>query len=763
MDLTSFYNQFREETIENLRILSDGLLALEGGANPADPESRAQLDAVFRAMHTIKGSARVLGFEAVGRLAHTLEHILGALREGQRTLTRTLADDLLRGGDALLELTNAAVEGRATTVDVEHLALTLGRNQPETSAAPQPSPQTGGQAEAISPVPAPLESPAPAAEQSEAVPQSAVPAGVAHQRMANRQTVRVRVDRLDRLINLTGELVVGQQVLTSHGQSLSALQTLIQQQERMLLALNAELNRLRFSPIQRQSLDQHINGILNNGEQTAKLLERQIEQFSDHIGQQGLLVNDLEQEVMAARLLPVATIFANLPRAVRDLARATEKEATLELQGETTEMDRKVLEALTDPLLHLVRNAVDHGIEPPAERIAQGKPREGRISVSAAASGGEVRISISDDGRGMQPGKLRDLAVRKGLISAKNAAMLSDQECLELIFLPGFTTAKMITDISGRGVGMDVVRSNIGELGGQVQIESQPGYGSRITLLLPLTLVTTRVVLASIGVHTFALPAAGCRGTIWVYPEHVRTIEGHATIEHEGRTVSLLRLADLLSVEGAPAFREGRRMPAVLIGSPQRLLGLLIDRLIDEREAVVKPLGPLLDAQRRYAGGVQLGDGRLVLLLNPLVLAQTARGMVLSGPSAAAPRRRRPHLLVADDSFTTRELIRSILQSAGYQVTAAIDGHDALDKLRANPYDLVVSDVEMPRVNGFELTSRIRRELGLDSLPVIIMTSLASDHHRRQGLEAGAQAYIVKSQFNQDNLLGVIQQLLGSV
>jgi two-component system chemotaxis sensor kinase CheA len=363
----------------------------------------------------------------------------------------------------------------------------------------------------------------------------------------------------------------------------------------------------------------------------------------------------------------------------------------------------------------------------------------------------------------MEPEQLRQAAIKKGLISADNAALLSNQEALELIFLPGFSSAKMITDISGRGVGMDVVRTNIVELGGQVGIESTPGEGTVITLILPLTIVTTRILLIKVGSYTFALPASGCHGIIWAYENRIRTIEGRATIAHEGQTVPLLRMADLMNIEAEPPFLTSKREPAVLIGGTQRLLSLLVDQLLDEREAVVKPLGPIFENQRRYNGAVQLGDGQLVLLLNPVSLVQSARGIAQTARSSSVSlsTQQRPHLLVVEDSFTTRELIRSILQSAGYDVTAAIDGLDALDKLRVQSYDLVVTDVEMPRVDGFELTTRIRQELEELDMPVVIITSLASDEYRRRGLEAGAQAYIVKSQFNQDSLLNVINQLLG--
>ncbi len=770
MDLTAFYSQFRDESGENIRAVNEGLMALEG-ADLSPDERRAQIDAVFRAMHTIKGSARLLGFEQIGRIAHTCEHILSAVREGRRELDRALADDLLRGGDAILELVYAAIDGRPTTVDVEALTLTLGRSSHKTSEedapaqpteAPVQPPSSPDPAQPVAAAPAPA-SPiavAPTLPRPAALMPTNGPAKSA--RASVRQTIRVRVDRLDRLLNLAGELAVGRQIQALHLQSLEEIETLIAHQERTLLALDHELKQLRFSTAQREALGNHINGILNTGDRANRLIRAQIERFGQHVGHAAQLVEDLEQEVMAARLVPVSTIFTNLPRAVRELSHISDKEILLVLEGETTELDRKAIEALNDPLLHLIRNAVDHGIEAPEERESAGKPRQGEIRVTARALGSSAHITIQDDGRGMNPQKLRETAIRKNLISPEAASVLTDQEAIELVFLPGFSTAQFITDISGRGVGMDVVRTNISELGGRIQIQSQIGAGTTTTLIVPLTLVTTRVLLAEVGEHTFGLPATGCSGSIWVYPDQVRTIEGRAMLPHEGRFASLLRLADLLDVAGAQPFPSKHRTPAILIGSAQRPLAVLVDRLVDEREVVVKPLGPLMEGQRRYSGAIQIGDGRLVLMLNPVTLAQMARGMTLAAPVARNDAaRRHSRLLVADNSFTTRELIRSILQSAGYDVMTAVDGFDALDKIRVNAFDLVVSDVEMPRVDGFQLTSQIRNELGLADLPVVIVTSLASEAHKRRGLEVGAQAYIVKSQFDQGNLLETVRQLLG--
>jgi two-component system chemotaxis sensor kinase CheA len=779
MDLSAFHNQFREETTENIRTLNDGLLAIEKLAGSDEQAAQHHVHTIFRAMHTVKGSSRVLGFNEVSRLAHSMENALGAVRSGSRSLDRELADLLLRAGDTLLGMVHAAVDAQPFAEDIEPLVTGLEPAAPVDDATPaaDSAPAAAPPAQAAPSAPpaahattSPPASPGNGEAAPEPLPPQPVEAPAAPAvRNAGRQTVRVRVDRLDRLINLTGELVVGEQMLEHHMNRLRELDDFILRQETMLGELDLFLREVRLNHVDRQNLDRYFSELFDSLDHARHMLSNESEQFDEYLNQHQLLLGDMEQEVMSVRLLPISTLFNNIPRAVRDLARAVEKDIDLQLHGENTELDRKLLELLNDPLLHLVRNAIDHGIEPPDERERVGKPRTGRLLVQAQAFGGEVRISISDDGRGMDPAQMREIAVRKRLISAENAALLSDREALDLVFMPGFSSAQMITDISGRGVGMDVVRTNLTELGGQVLLESESGQGTRITLQVPLTLITTRVLLVRIGVSTFALPASGCRGTAWIHQDQIRTVEGQAIVEHKDRTLPLLRMADLLNVEAPPPFQTTHRMPAILLGNGQRALALLVDRLLDEREAVVKPLGTILEHLCRsqptrypYSGAIQPGDRTLVLLLNPTALTRMAGGKRMAGPEASRPELDRQYqLLVTDDSFTTRELLRSILESAGYDVTIAIDGMDALDKLRAHSYDLLVSDVEMPRVNGFQLTSRLRNELGIETMPVVIMTSLASEEHRRQGLEAGAQAYIVKSQFNQDGLLQVIQQLLG--
>jgi two-component system chemotaxis sensor kinase CheA len=408
----------------------------------------------------------------------------------------------------------------------------------------------------------------------------------------------------------------------------------------------------------------------------------------------------------------------------------------------------------------MVRNAADHGLEPEAERTQAGKAPTGRLTVSATAEHGQMRITVADDGRGMDPEKLRAAALRKGLLDEASTKRLNDAEALEIIFMPGFSMSPIITDVSGRGVGMDVVRSRMVELGGQVLVESTPGIGTSITLVLPVSLMTSQVLLVEAGKQLWAVPSRNCQGLLRLDRDQIHRAEGQPLLQIAGKTVPLVSMADLLDLPPSPGAAHGRGH-ALLLGLA-RPVAVQVDRLVDEREVVIKPLGPLFPAHPVAAGVAPLPDGTLAVVVSVSGLLNRTRQTRRTTP-APKHRARIHRLLITDDSFTTRELLRSILQSAGYDVTTAIDGQDALDKLRADThFDLVVSDVEMPRLDGFGLTTRIRAEPTLAHLPVIIVTSLHSDEHKRQGIVAGAQAYIVKSQFDQSNLLAAVRDLLGA-
>lgn len=733
MDLSAFYSQFRDETVENIRSLNKAALAIDReGVTPG--ERREHIDTMFRAMHTIKGSARILGFDQPAQIAHAFEHILSEVRDNKRTLTSAMIDRLLRAGDVLQELIQTLAEGNQPDIDVAEVLASLHiDDEPLLSGTPSsvdPSP------------PATPDAPSSSRSRSRLAP-----------------TVRVRVDQLDLLLNLAGELLVERQVHQTHISALEEMVLMCTQQQRALQALEGELRRMRFSAFEQAAIDRTLKQALMVGAASHIHIKQQLDHFIHHSTQTSQLVLDLEREVMMIRLQPLRSLFANLPRATRELGRVSGKEIDLVLVGEDTELDRKIIEAIHEPLIHLLRNAIDHGLESPEQRIKQGKPAFGRIEIKAQATGTHVHISISDDGAGMDTHKLRQAAVQQGLMSSEAAARLSETEALELIFLPGFSTAPTVTDISGRGVGMDIVRTNIIDLGGQVHIATIPNRGTTTTLVLPLTLVTSRVLVVREHEHTFALPVAGCQGCVWTDIANVHVIDHQPHIDYNTQSIPLFRLADLLELGSKPLL-DNQRIPTIVVGTDKSSIALLVDQIVDELEVVVKPLGQLLEPLRQYSGSTQLGNGQLILLLNHVTLVQLARQTTTHLLIQSTALRRKSRIMVVDDSATIQRLYQSMLQAAGYIVTTANDGQEALEQLSTTAVDLLITDVEMPRMNGFELIKHLRTTLAANNLPIIIISSLARDDYMQQTLEVGAQAYIVKSAFHHLSFLETVQNLL---
>ncbi|MCX6020811.1 MAG: response regulator, partial [Chloroflexi bacterium] len=461
----------------------------------------------------------------------------------------------------------------------------------------------------------------------------------------------------------------------------------------------------------------------------------------------------MEDAVISVRLAPVANLFSPYERMVRDLTREMGKEVRLVQEGGDTEIDRKILENLRDPLMHMLRNAMDHGIERPEERIARGKPRQGAIRLTAAQRGNMIEIELEDDGAGLDPVRLRQSAVRKGMMTEEQAAALDERAARDLIFSPGFSTSTTVTGTSGRGVGMDVVRENVERLNGHITIASTPGWGTRFTISVPLTLATTRAVLVELGTQLFAVPSSMIERTGRVKEANLVSLEGALSVALEGHPVPVVELAGVL--ERPHTGQPGEWRHYFVLRQGDRRVALLADRLVGEQEIVIKSLGWPLRRLRNVSGAAVLGTGQTVVILNPTGLLKSALRLLgggvraASGPVAQPVERRRKRLLVVDDSVTTRTLEKSILEAAGYDVVVAADGIEALSVLRSEPIDLAVSDVEMPRLDGFGLTMEIRRDEKLRRLPVVLVTSLEAREHRERGVAAGADAYIVKSGFDQ--------------
>jgi len=727
---------FTAQLEERLQAIIDGLLQLE---RPDAPHAEV-LDGLFRAAHNIKGAARGVGLEASAELAHALEDLFSALR---------------REGTA----------GRPGLVDLCLDAVSGLRRQVEAEAGGQPAP------DGLADLPARLR--ALAAGAAPALPAATVTTArplAAREAPPRATTVRLPVERLDRIADLAEELQGAKIRVDDHYQA-----------SRQQYELATRLRQLWQKGVQRRGealagggtgrhgadalLDRHL--LAEGGDLIAEL-----EHMADAM-QRGLrtsvaqlrpLAAGLREDARALRMVPADSILKPLMLMVRDLARELGKQAELVLEGERLEMDRAVLDSLRDPLNHLLRNALDHGIEDPALRRAAGKPETGRIRLSLERHGNSVAIGVADDGAGIDLVAVRQRIRALGLASDEEVAALPPRALLNYLFRPGFSTRGKVGKVSGRGVGLDVVQVSIEALGGRIALESEIGHGSRFLLSLPLTLASDHGLLVRVAGQVHALPSLHVQRILEVAADDVLDVAGGQAVQVDGEPVPLRDLAALLGRPGGTG-EHADPVGVVVIRRGWRRVALRVDHVLGEREMVVKPLAPPLNMLRHVAGGTLGRDGDIILVLDVGDLLDTA----LSAGDPAATRvvareaplaRQALRILVADDSITTRTLEQGILENAGYRVQAVADGEEAWEALQNGHFDLLISDVEMPALDGFELTRRVRADAQLANLPVVIVTSLGSEEHRRRGLEVRADAYVVKSDFESTELLEVVKQLL---
>jgi two-component system, chemotaxis family, sensor kinase CheA len=481
------------------------------------------------------------------------------------------------------------------------------------------------------------------------------------------------------------------------------------------------------------------------------------------------VVATLEEGIRNIRLLPLATIFQLFPRMIRDLARDQVKEVQLIIEGGETTADKRILEEMKDPLMHMIRNAVDHGLETPDERQRCGKPRLGTIRLRAHLTPSNLMIEVADDGRGLDLEGIKRTALKRRLRREEELAAMTPEQIQSLIFAPGFSTSPLVTDVSGRGVGLDVVCANVERLKGNIQVESSWGHGCTLRICLPRALAATRVLIVMADRRPYALPIEYVHTMRLVSPQEIFPIEGMDTLVVDGKPISLAHLSTLLEIsshiaavrESKPPDPDKPRSCIILtVGDDQ--IGLFVDTLVDEQEVVVKPHSAILKRVRNVSGVTILGTGEVCMVLNPLDLLQVVRkrpARMIREPSRPKPQRQHAILLV-EDSITTRTQEKRILESAGYEVVAAVNGVDALQKLSSRAFDAVVSDVEMPHMDGLTLTERIRREPKYNELPIVLVTSLATEEDKRRGVEVGANAYIAKPTFNQELLLDTLRRLI---
>jgi two-component system sensor histidine kinase and response regulator WspE len=749
----SMLDLFREEVRSHAAGLSQALLRLESA--PDDPQL---LEALMRAAHSIKGAARIVGLDPAVRLAHAVEDAFVAAQQGRLRVRPQDVDVFLRATDVLAGLTgvsDAALPEWSSKHEpvIAELTGALARLGQDQAAAPPPKPEapppppTPAPPSAL-PVPAPpVEVTAPAVTVTETAPATA------------EAVVRVTAGSLTRLMSLAGESLVQARWLQPFATGLHKLK---KRQDHLAALLDA------LADTRDGDGREDVRGLVAEARRQAarcrQALAERIAEFEDHAAQAEDLNTRLYREVIVSRMRPFADGAHGFPRMVRDLARTLGKQVRLEVLGQDTEVDRDVLDRLEAPLTHLLRNAVDHGLEPPAARQAAGKSELGVVRLEARHQAGALVVTVSDDGGGIDVERLRVKVVEKGLAAADMARSLGEAELLEFLFLPGFSTAAAVTEVSGRGVGLDVVQDTVRQVGGSVQVSTRPGQGTTFRLRLPVTLSVLRAVLVDIGGEPYACPHSRIDRLVRVPRAGLDSLEHRQFVTVDGRNVGLVLAAQLLDLPAAPP--AGDDLPVLLVSDASGQYGLIVESFRGEQDLVVRPLDPRLGKVPGVSAAALLDDGMPVLIADVEDLVRSMDRLIQTGTLARCePARsgaaRRKRVLVVDDSITVREVERQILRTRGYDVAVAVDGQEGWNAARGDAFDLVITDVDMPRMNGLELVRALRANADLKDVPVIIVSYKDREEDRMRGLEVGANHYLTKGSFHDNTFVQAVVDLIG--
>ena len=733
IDKSKYIARFATEAAEHLERMNEAVLALE--KNTGDQE---MMNLVFRSAHTIKGSSRMLGLAPVGELAHKLEDALEVLKNGKAGTG--FFDVVFRTLDMISAMVEQIKAGEENTQDMTGILDELqrvskgeteaARTVPETSQEATPVSVGGGQD----------------AHEAGNRGRPAIQEGSAQTpvRMKKVETVRVDTDKLDEATKLVGEMVSNQSRLK---QNLSSLEILRREAARNLEMVSNMGGAADFAGV--AELSQRINVTL-----------RQVAlRYKNDLAYQSLLTEELLERVTSMRMLPISTILDTFHRYVRDISASCDKEVELVVEGGETKLDKTIIEKIGDPLLHMIRNSIDHGIESPEERKRAGKPGTGTIRINSEYRGSVAHIDVSDDGGGIHIDKVKEKALQKKLYDKAALDALPANEILHLIFRPGFSTSSFITDISGRGVGMDVVKNTIVEqLKGSVHVQTEAGKGTTFHIKLPLTLAIMRVFLVTAGDALFGLMVASIVEVLKIKRSELIDIVDRKAIRLREKLLPVVELRSILSLPDDAAERDAT---VVILSYGEEMLGVVVDSLISEEDMEIKPLPRHMKNSGLVSGVSVTGTNDIVVVLNTLKVFAMAKDVKASiAAKVMEPARKAVHILVVDDSVNTRDIERSILESYGYHVDVATDGLDGYEKSQSFHYDLVVTDVEMPRMDGFSLTEKLRKDAAYKHTPIVIVSSRDKESDKRRGMQSGANAYIVKGGFEQSNLLSTIQALV---
>ncbi len=716
---------FKVEAEEHVRAISAGILELEKKPEPEALEP--VIENIFREAHTLKGAARVVNLLEIESICQPLESVFSALKPREIELSPGLCALFHKAADTIARLVASA--------GTEPPAADSGGSKELINLLASASHTTLISNAPVKPV----------------IDQEALPAKPKDAPLLSTvNSVRIPVSRLEPLLVQAEEML---QIKMAHGQRITEL---IEIKENLIALKEDTANSSGNRETLLNKLENHVSALLAAFKRDRRIADR--------------MVDEQLETMKHLLMLPVGTLFEAFPGFVRSLALDQGKEVELIIRGEEIELDKRILDELKDPFMHIIRNCIDHGIKKPDERAGMNKTAKGTITITVTPrEGRQVEILIADDGAGIEAEQVRLSAVKSGVITEELARGLNSKDALALIFQSGVSTSPIITEISGRGLGLAIVRDKIDRLGGTISLKTSPGAGTAFLFLLPLSLSTFRGVMAKVGEQLFIFPAVSVSRVIRVKKEEIKSVENRETILADGQVMAAVSLGKVLQVPprknaGIPgkAGASGY-MPVIILSSGDKDMAFMVDEILDEQQFLVKSLGRQLHSVRNIAGAAVLGNGRIVPVINIQDLIRSAVRAVVTGglaPSAEESAPKNEKILVAEDSITSRTLLKNILEAAGYQVATAVDGADAFAQVRAGEFDLVVSDVDMPRMNGFELTAGIRADKKLAGLPVVLVTALGSREDRERGIDAGANAYIVKGSFDQSNLLEAVKQLI---
>ena len=789
-DLRELLEDFLIEAFEMIEEMDQDLVELEN--NPDDLEL---LNKIFRVAHTIKGSGSFLNFDKLTHLTHHMEAVLDKARKGELKITPEIMDVILESVDAMkaiLEYIRDNGDDSSPDVEIDSIVKKLdaivngnsGGVSKEENKKEESKTVGGINLEDINPdnldeldlsslSPEELDqvldklvddmNTSPEEEFEEIIEEDAQENHQEKEESSKKETQEETSEEVKKEENVPAKKETSTQ-MTKENQKKELQKKIVSTKEQTIRVDVKRLDQLMNLIGELVLAKNRLIKIYNDVEERYEG-EKFLEELNQVVSSISIVTTDLQIAVMKTRMLPIGKVFNKFPRLVRDLARELGKKVRLIIEGEDTELDKSIIEEIGDPLVHMIRNAIDHGIEPPEERIKAGKPEEGTIWLKAYNEGNMIVIEIKDDGKGMDPNVLKQKAIEKGLITPQEAENMSDKEAFMLIFKPGFSTAAKITNVSGRGVGMDVVKTNIEKLNGIIEVDSVPGKGSTFKLKIPLTLAIIQALLVASQEDLFAVPLSNVIETVRIVEEDIYTIEGRSVLKLRDEVLPLVNMADIFNIE--KILMPEKYLYVVILGLGATKIGLIVDRFIGQEEIVIKSLGEFLKGLPGIAGATIRGDGRVTLIVDVASLMKLAKEthnkkLVTDSLNEAKKKKEKPsdyNVLIVDDSAMDRKIMRQALEELGVNILEAKDGMEALNMLKQNDIDAMLIDIEMPRMDGYTLAQEIRKYNKYRKLPLIAVTSRATKADRVRGVEVGMDEYITKP-YTKEYLQNVIRRNL---